>query len=168
MSGLLDLVLAAILAILMAASTVATPVDRTTEDTQAMQQLAATLQLAVRTTEDTSLTTGSAGVDENDGVSIGISTTGQRTVLNVYPGRPLGSTTLGTPHLHVFNRPITVNGVTTAYGIFIAPNGSVSVLSGWTSGSSALSASTCSNVTFTTVTGATVTLNCATGAVSGP
>lgn len=165
--GVFDLVIAAVLGLLMTAYSVQTPVSQTTRQYEAMQQLVPMLQSAVRTAEVTANSSGTAGVNDNDGATIAFSGTTMSTAAQVYSGRPIGSATLPAPHVVMFNQAITINGGSPPYGIFVAPSGVVNIQSGWTPGSSVAAASSCTTITFTAGS-ATVTMDCLTGAVTGP
>jgi hypothetical protein len=169
MINYLDVIIAAILGILFTAETLMHPTSRVTREYEAMRALSAILQDAYAQRAQNSSTTGSAGLDENDGVTVSFNTSSEHTTLEVYDARPLGSTTLPTPTGHYLNLPVTVNGSSTPTAIFISPSGSVTDLSGWSDGTSALSAISCTTLTFAAQQ-VTLTMDCTTGALtlSGP
>ena len=183
MPSVLDLIAAAVLGLLMTGAMFVTPISRSTEQAEAMTRFSSFMQTYTGQADSTSVTTGTPGLDDNDGKTILVSPSARgtgSTTVSVYQSRPVGSLALPPPHQEQFDTQISVNGDASAtpYALFIAPNKSVTLVKGWTYGQGTGGAGACASVTFTTgttiegrpnqVPPPTVSLDCTTSTVTGP
>jgi hypothetical protein len=106
--------------------------------------------------------TATPGMLDNDGTTIVIA----GAQLTIYPERPVGSATIGSPETIYLPSTLTVsttntNALTTTF--FVAPNGNITMQDNFTVGSVMNPSAGCPHATFGAGTHYTISVDCTTG-----